>query len=256
MTIIRKPDPKRITVVPSKAIVKPARTNFIQGSIGVNKCGKSSDAREIAEAWRSTRIPNTTSNVQYQVAGYDPQNIFGKQVDENGVVLKEGLIDLYLDLDDPDWALRCCEMRNTLLILDEIKDLLEATSGRAPKGLLRLFSQSFYNNVDIMWMVHNPLLAPNAATSYTTHYYIYLTFAKEGSFKRSIPNYTLVSVASSEVNEYVRKHGRGRHKLDPEYDGQGFPHIIVNTEKQTLQAINMDKEVSSEVRDYIPLLNK
>ena len=252
--IIRKPDPKRITIVESRPTLKVERTNFIQGFIGVNKTGKSSTARDIAEGWRSTRIPNVNSDVTYQVVGYDPQNIFGKQIDETGKVIREGLIDLYLELDDPDWALRCCEMRNCLVILDEIKDLLESTSGRSPKGLLRFFSQCFFNNVDIMWMVHNPILAPNAATSYTTHYYIFLTFATEGSFKKKIPNYSLCTVACNEVNNYVAKYGtRGKHRLDPDYNGQGFPHVIVDTEKQTLQAINMDKEISSEIRDFIPL---
>jgi len=253
MTIIRKPDPRRITIIPSNPIFKPERTNFIKGAVGVNKTGKSSVFREDAEGWRSSRIPNLYSDVKYQVVGYDPQNVFGEQRDEKGNIIKPGLIDLYIELDDPHWALRLCELRNCLVILDEIKDLMEVTGGRAPKGLLRFFSQSFYNNVDIMWTVHNPILAPNAATSYTTEYYIFLTFAKEGQFKKSIPNFTLVTVASSEVNEYVKKHGRGAHKLSSEYKGQGFPHIIVNCEKQTLQAINMDKEVSNDIRDFVPI---
>jgi len=229
MTIIRKPDPNRITVVETRPSFKPERTNMVGGVIGVNKTGKSSTMRDFAESWRNSRIPNE-GGVQYQIVANDPQNIFGKQVDNTGKVIKENLVDLYLDLEDPDWALRCCELRNSLLLLDEIRQLMPY--GRAPKGMLRLFSQCFFNNVDILWAVHNPSLAPDAATAYTTHYFIFLTFATEGSFKKKIPNYTLCQVACKEVNEYVRKHGRGKHKLDPDYEGQGFPHIIVNCEKQ------------------------
>lgn len=251
MTIIRKPDPRRNNIIHSS--FKPARNNECYGFVGVNKTGKSSTAREIVEAWRSTRIPNVQSNVKYQVVGYDPQNIFGPQVDERGNVIKEGLIDIYIELGDPDWALRLCELRNAFVILDELKDLLEQTAYRSPKGLGRFFTQYMHNNVDVFWSVHNPLRAPDCATSYTTQYYIFLLFAQEGSFKKTIPNYSLVKVASNEVNEYVKKYGRGKHKLDPEYDGQGFPHIIVNCEKQTLQAINMNKEVSSDIREFIPI---
>jgi len=256
MTIIRKPDPKRITVIEKRPLFKPERGNVCNGYMGVNKTGKSSEEREFAEAWRAARIPNLISPVQYQVVGYDPQNVFGPQVDESGKVIKPGLIDIYIELDDPDWALRLCELRNTLVILDEFKDLLEQTNYRAPKGLGRFFTQYWYNNVDILWSIHNPLKAPSAAVGYTTHWYIFLMFASEGSFKKTMPNYSLVKLASNQVNEYVRKHTRGKHKLDPEYNGQGFPHIIVNTEKQTLQAINMEKEVSSEIRDAIPLIQK
>lgn len=255
-TIIRKPDPKRITVIERRPLFKPERGNFCKTGVGVNKTGKSSEFREIAEGWRSTRIPNLTSDVQYQVVGYDPQNVFGKQVDENGVVIKEGLIDLYIDLDDPLWALRLCELRNCLVILDELKDLLEATNGRIPKGFLRFFSQFWYNNVDILTTFHNPILIPNAVASYTTHWYLFLVFAQEGSFKKKMPNYTLVKVASNEVNEFVRKHNRGKHRLDPDYDGQGFPHAIVNCEKQTIQAINMEKEISNEIREFIPIIKR
>lgn len=252
--IIRKPDPNRVTVIDSRPSFKVERTNFIHGFIGVNKTGKSSTMREIAESWHDSRDPELTGRIEdekYSIVANDPQNIFGKQVDEKGVEIKKGLVDLYIDLEDPDWALRCCELRNCCLILDEIRQLMP--TGRSPKGMLTLFSQSFYNNVDIMWAVHNPLLAPDAATSYTTLYSIFLTFAQEGSFKRKMPNYTLCTVASTQVNEYVRKYGRGKHKLDPDYEGQGFPHIIVNCEKQTLQAINMSKEISSDLKEFTPI---
>lgn len=251
--IIRKPDPNKITVVNKSTIIKPQRGNFCKGFVGVNKTGKSSIMREIVEGWRSTRIPNLDSGVQYQVVAYDPQNVLGEQRDETGKLIRPNLVDIHIELGDPDWALRLCELRNTLVSLDELKDLLEQTNYRSPKGLGRFFTQFWYNNNDVMWSVHNPLRAPDAATSYTTHYYIFLLFAQEGSFKKTIPSFSLVKVASNEVNAFVKKHGRGAHLLSEEYDGQGFPHAIINIEKQTIQAINMEKEISSDIRDFIPI---
>jgi hypothetical protein len=206
--------------------IKPTRQTFILGFVGVNKTGKSATARKIAENWRESR------GDKFLIAGHDPQRMF------------TGLIDrkLYIDPEDKNWAVKCCKLRNCLLILDEIR-ILCPTPQHPPKGLVTLFSQCFYNNVDIMWMTHNPSLVPEVCTFYTTLYYIYLTFTREGQFQKKIPNYSLCVAGSDLVNDYVKKYGRGKHKLDPEYNGQGFPYVKVDTENQTLTAINMDKKI-------------
>lgn len=251
--IIRKPDPKRITIVNSLSDLKAERGNFCDGYIGFNKTGKSSVMRQKAEGWASTRIPNLLSNVKYQIVGYDPQNVFGEKRDDKGNIIQKNLIDLHIELDDPDWALRLCECKNTLVIIDEINDLLEQTHYRQPRGLGRFFTQYWYNNNDVMWSIHNPIKAPNSATGHTTHYYIFMTFSKDGSFKKGIPSYTIAKTSSDEVNNYVRKYGKGKHRLDPEYAGQGFPHIIVDVQNGTAKAINMEKEVSNYIKEAIPL---
>lgn len=204
--------------------IKPiaTRDNFISGFVGVNKTGKSTTARRIADNWRETRSDF------YKIAGHDPQRMFTGLINKN----------LYINPEDKDWAVKCCKLRNCLLILDEIR-ILCPQPAHPPKGLVTLFSQCFYWNVDIMWMTHNPSLVPETCTYYTTLYYIFLTFAKEGQFQKKIPNYSLCVAASNLVNRYVQKYGRGKHKLDSQYVGQGFPYAIVNTEKQTVQAINM-----------------
>lgn len=204
--------------------IKPiaTRDNFISGLVGVNKTGKSTTARRIADNWRETRSDF------YKIAGHDPQRMFTGLINKN----------LYINPEDKDWAVKCCKLRNCLLILDEIR-ILCPQPAHPPKGLVTLFSQCFFWNVDIIWMTHNPSLVPETCTYYTTLYYIFLTFAKEGQFQKKIPNYSLCVAASNLVNRYVKKYGRGKHKLDSQYVGQGFPYAIVNTEKQTVQAINM-----------------
>lgn len=174
--IIRKPDPKRITIVNSLTSLKAERGNSCDLFIGMNKTGKSSVMRKKAEGWISTRIPNLISSVKYQVVAYDPQNIFGEKRDDTGKIIQKNLVDLHIELDDPDWALRLCELRNSLVILDELNDLMEQTSYRQPKGLGRFLTQYWYNNNDIMAGIHNPIKAPSCITSHATHYYIFMIF--------------------------------------------------------------------------------
>lgn len=215
----------RINTVNPKAY-NNVRNNFINGAVGVNKTGKSTTFRRIAESWRGSR------GDKFKIVGHDPQRMF------SGLINRED----YIDPEDKNWAVKCCKLRNCLLILDEIR-ILCPTPQHPPKGLVTLFSQCFYWNIDIMWMTHNPSLVPEVCTFYTTHYYIFLTFAKEGQFQKKIPNYSLCTAASNLVNNYVKQYGRGKHKLDKTYDGQGFPYAIVNTEEQTIKGINMNKPI-------------
>lgn len=206
------------------------RRNFLMGFLGVNKTGKSSTALEIATHYKKTK---PSSN---EIWVHDTQKIFSSIADKN------------IDTENKEWAIECCELKNGLLILDEVK-LLIPTPQHLPKGLLKLFSQSHYRNVDIIWMVHNPSSAPDVCTYYTTHYYIFLTFAREGSFRKKIPNYMLCTHASDMVNDYVKEYGRGFHKKDKRYNGQGFPHIIVDCEEQKLIAQNMNKKINSLIKN-------
>lgn len=198
--------------------------NFIDGQIGVNKTGKSSTSRKIAEIWRGSH------DDRFEIHGHDPQRMF------DGLIPKKNLIAS----ENKNWAVDCCKLRNCLLILDEIR-ILCPNQQHPPRGLVTLFSQCFFWNISIIWTTHNPSLVPETCTFYTTMYHIFLTFSREGQFQKKIPNYSLCVAASNYVNNYVKKYGRGRHVLDKLYDGQGFPYAIVNTQKQTITAINMNK---------------
>ncbi len=89
-------------------------------------------------------------------------------------------------------------------------------------------------NVDIIYVTHNPRLVLNYLTYFTSHYYIFYTKSKEGSFEDKIPDYELCDRASHLANDYVKMFGRGEYPK--------FPHIIVDTEEEELKIRNMDKE--------------
>lgn len=203
------------------------RNNFIVGLVGINKTGKSTTARtEIVEPWRNAR------DSRYQIFGHDPQRMF------DGLIPRTNLIDP----EDKNWALKCCELRNCCLILDEI-GILHPSAQHPPRGFKKLFAQCFFWNIDIVWMTHNPALIPEICTYHTTKYYLFLTLAREGSFQKKISNYTLCTAGSNYVNKYVKNYGRGKHHLDPEYNGQGFPYVIVDCETQKLTGVNMKKPI-------------
>ena len=219
---------ERIKQTKNKVITEPVnkvRSNCVIGFVGAQKTGKSSMQEEMARKWRSKR---PLSN---QIWGFDYQHVFKLRKDG-------GILDKEIHIGNPEWAVECNQLRNGLLIADEIK-LLSPLSQHNSKGMPELFSQCFYRNVDLFWSCHNPSSTPDIVTHFTTHYFIFLTFAKEGSFRKKIPNYALCTEASEEVNTYVSVFGKGKHRNDPEYKGEGFPHIIVDTEKQKLIRQNM-----------------
>lgn len=191
------------------------RLNFVYGFIGVNRCGKSATAKELAVAWKK-------SNPGQEIISHDPQDNFGD------------ITDVFIYQDDDDWALMCCEFRNCLIILDDVRLIHE--SDRLNKGLARLLYFRAKWNIDIMCIFHNPSLVLNGVAAFITHYFIFLTNAQEGSFKKKIPNYSLCIAASEEVNKYVSTFGRGKYPK--------FPYVVVDGEKQKLMAINMDRTIS------------
>lgn len=190
------------------------RDNFFYCFIGGNRTGKSVTARKHIIAWRQ-------ANPGRLVVGYDPQHRF------------DGLIDVYINPEDEEWALKLHRFRNALIVIDEFKQLNE--SATPVKGLRTLFAQRCDWNLDIVTIFHNPAVVLNAITDFATHYFIFMTNTKEGSFKDKIPNYLLCVIASKEVNKHVSIFGKGTY---PECN---FPHIVVDCEQQKLRAYNMSK---------------
>lgn len=193
-----------------------ARLNFLYGFIGTNRTGKSSVARNLAESWKR-------SNPNGMIIAHDPQDNF-----------KE-LADVFIEPEQDDWAEKCCNFRNCLLILDDFR--LINDGNRPVKGLSKLLYYRAKWNIDIITIFHNPSLVINALAHFISHYFIFMTNAQEGSFKNKIPNYSLCIAASDEVNKYVSLYGRGAWPK--------FPYIIVDCEKQKLMAINMEKKLTN-----------
>ena len=191
------------------------RSNFLYGFIGTNRTGKSSVAANQARRWKA-------GHPGCLVIAHDPQENF------------TDIADIFIEPEDDDWAIKCCEFRNVLLILDDFRLINE--SNTPVKGLPKLLYFRAKWNIDIMVIVHNPKLMINAVAHFVSHYFIFMTNAQEGSFKDKIPNYVLCIAACEEVNKYVSIFGRGKYPI--------FPYVMVDCEKQKLIAVNMQKSIS------------
>lgn len=191
------------------------RDNFLYVFIGTNRTGKSSIARRHVIQWKR-------ANPGKKVIGFDPQRRF------------KGLFDVYIDPENENWALDMLEERDCLLVVDDLRILND--SGHPSAGLKKLMYYRCDFNIDIMAIFHNPSDVLNCISDYATHYFIFMTNVQDGKFKQKIPNYRLCVVASDEVNKYVVKHGKGV------FPACNFPYIVVNSERQTLTAINMEKK--------------
>lgn len=187
------------------------RKNLCLGFVGVNRTGKSSTALLIANNYHQNKKRN-------KIFVHDPQNVFSKIKSEKIATLED--------------FKKISNVKNSLIILDEIKMLLPYPQ-HVPQELTKMLAMSHYNNNDILYIVHNPALIPEILTFYTSHYFIFLTFSREGSFKKKIPNYLLATSAASKVNHYVQINGRGNYP--------NFPHAVVDCERQKIFLQNMTK---------------
>lgn len=188
------------------------RLNFLYCFIGTNRTGKSSTARNHALSWREKN--------DGLIISHDPQNNF------------MDISDIIITPSDYDWAYKCLERKNSLLILDDFR--LINDGNRPVKGLSDLLYFRSKYNIDIIVIVHNPSLLINILAHFITHYFIFMTNAQEGSFKNKIPNYTLCMTASNIVNRHVKEFGRGSYP--------SFPHIIVDCEAQKMIGVNINKK--------------
>lgn len=214
-----------------REIVKPKekRKNFLWGFIGHNTTGKTPTAIEIAKAWKETR-PGFT------VIGYDPQDKF----------TEAGVLNIRIEANNPDWARVLCQQDpvtkrwkygNSLLILDDYRML--HPSDAIDKGFLDLLALRVRMNMDIIFICHNPKLILERLSYYVTHYSIFYTESQLGAFQNRIPKYVACQRASVLINKYVLKYGRGQYPF--------FPHVVVESESDELQCINMDEDKVKQI---------
>jgi hypothetical protein len=189
-----------------------SRDVFLEGYIGHNRTGKTSLARRKAELW----IQNNPNGI---VAGFDPQNKFSD------------LLDIVIRPADKSYGEKILRLRNALLILDDYR-ILHPNSKSEP-WLLDLMQFRSEYCIDIIYITHNPKLVLETLTYYTTHYYIFYTESRLGSWQDKIPNYIHCQTASMFINKYVSIHGKGSHP--------NFPHIIVDCLNQKLIAQNIQR---------------
>ena len=228
-----------IVVKSTNKSAQPKRTgsrkhNFLAGFIGTNRTGKSSIAKKMATRWR-------INNPQGHIKAFDPQDNFSEISDDiitNAGMSKNDFKDYMMDKMS---ELELYKEDGTLLILDDYK--LIHRSLQEEEWLSYLMNYRAKYNVDVIYITHNPKLVINYLTYFTTHYYIFFTNSKEGSFEEKIPNYQLTYNASKLINSYVRQYGRGEYP--------NFPHIVVDTEGEVLVPENIDQERMEEIMERL-----
>lgn len=195
------------------------RPNFVIGIIGANRTGKTVTEEEIIHLWKQSRPTQ-------KVIGYDPQRKL------------QHLIDFNINPDDKNWGVAIWQKcRNSLIVLDDYKGL---TPNYVPTpGMRQMFIDRAYHNNDYIYSCHSPNNIMEMLTDYTTKYYIFHTKNTEGKFKEKMANAEFCIGAARTVNKYVSLYGVGKHPNDPEFKGQKFPYMIVDTENQKIKAINM-----------------
>lgn len=203
------------------ALSNKDREAFCYGVFGKRRSGKSTTVEEIARAWRE-------SNPDDVIVAHDPQRRFTE------------VADFVIKPSDDKWAYKCQQFTNALIIIDELRML-------HPKRIMSTdFMDLMYmgaeQSIDVIYIIHSPGLILEPLIYYTTNYIIFATQSREGTFKGKLPNWDLCFSASQIVNKYVKHYGKGKHPLDSNFDGQGFPHMVVDNETEEMSAINMDKD--------------
>lgn len=189
------------------------REAFLWGFIGDNRTGKSVTALEFAKDWREARPYGT-------IISHDPQKRF------------TGVSDFFIPTGMKGWADMCADQTDALIILDELR--LLHPKPQADDGLLALMANRGEQNIDIIYIVHNPALVLETLTYFTGMYFMFYTNSKIGGFQKKIPNYTLAHSASVYINKYVKTYGKGEYP--------NFPYIAVDTVTEELYAMNMNPE--------------
>lgn len=167
--------------------------------------------------------------------GFDPHDVMSN------------FLDHFIKASDEQWATRISSTRNgrysyygSFLILDDYRALLKGNN--TPKDVLDLLMLRRKISIDIMYATHNPKLILERFSYYTNIYMIFYTESNSDDFSDKIPKYYSCQKAAHLINSYVSYLGGvdsdAYRSLYP-----NFPYIIVNTKSNTLELINIDKNV-------------
>lgn len=187
------------------------RENIFVGIIGDTKTGKTDLMFKLAKEWKDNKPKD------FMVYGYDHHGNRGD------------IIDVKIDLSDDAWDEALPKLRNSLVILDELR--LLHPEDKIRKNFSALLSDFQNRNVDVLYSVHNPKLVLERFTYFTTHYYIFKTNSKEGGFKDKIPDYRLAYAASVYINKYTTINGKGTYP--------NFPFVEVDRLNGEVNAYNI-----------------
>lgn len=210
------------------------RPTTCTGFIGTLGTGKTCKEEELIKLW----IRDNPTGLIYGFVP-DPQSNLKKYITNP------------IDKHDPNWALKYTNVINSLFVLDDYQGLMQSRNGSQlytpGPGMTDLFTRRRYSNNDIMFSCHGPRAIIPQLTMYITHYVIYKTSVDEGSFDNRMYGWAKMQKAAKMVNGYCELIGnKGFHPLDPMYNGQGFPHVILDITTGLLTPVNMKRSLFKE----------
>lgn len=207
---------------------RPTRSVMLIGAPG---CGKTTKEDELIRTWKR----NHPTRIMY---GFVP--------DPLSILIPH--VNVWIQKNDPDWALKLSGVTNSLFTLDDYVGLMMSKEGRQmyipTPGMTDLYTSRRFSGNEIIASCHGPRAVIPQLAQYITHYIIYKTSTDEGTFDRRMQGWAKLQKAAKMVNAYCEMIGSmGLHPTDPKYNGQGFPHIILDTVSWIAKPYNMKRNL-------------
>lgn len=133
---------------------------------------------------------------------------------------------------DENWLVDLIKTKNALIILDDYRMLHQ--SNQSDPLLSDLMCLRAENNLDIIFICHNPKKILESLTYYANFFYIFYNKSKDKDWEDRLPDSELCISGSDFINNYVRKNGRGEYPK--------FPHVIVDTDNEKIITQNIDRK--------------
>lgn len=207
------------------------RPTTCTGLIGASGSGKTTKEEEMIRLWQKDH----------------PGGIIYGFVPDPLSVLRP-YINIWIEKYDHEWALKLSGVTNSLFVLDDYVGLMMSEKGKQTytptAGMTDLFTTRRFSGNEIIFSCHGPKAIIPQLAQFTTNYIIYRTSVDEGTFDKRMQGSAKLQKAAKMVNGYCEMiGGMGFHHTDPKYNGQGFPHIIMDTTTWIATPVNMKRNL-------------
>lgn len=220
--------------IPQKSQAKRQRNgNFVLSIIGTNRTGKTTEAKKIIRNWKK-------NNPEGTIIAFDPQSKMTGMYNSRIQDANEAWCNmLFTRTNTGDYVCSWNVKNGCLIVLDDYRILHEEDKTEHWLRILMNFREEW--NMDFIYICHSPSLVLNYLTMYTNYYYIFYTKAIDKKWKDRIPDYDLCIKATTIMQLYVNKYGKGEYPK--------FPHCIVDCENNKLIIQNISQERWSKLNN-------